>query len=70
MYPDKNKIKPIPTKEYVAAFISYSDHIFINQRSKDGLLGGLWELPMIEVFDNSNKIKALKTYAKINLDFQ
>ena len=67
IYPDKNKIKPIPTKEYVAAFISYSDHIFINQRSEDGLLGGLWELPMIEVFENSNKIKVLKTYAKNKL---
>ena len=67
MYPDKNKRKPIPTKEYVAVFISYNDHIFINQRSEDGLLGGLWELPMIEVFENSNKIKALKTYAKNKL---
>ena len=69
MYPDKNKRQSIPTKEFIAAFITYNNQILINQRKKDGLLGGLWELPITEISNNRTKIDVMQNYVNDKYGF-
>ena len=48
-YPQKIRPKTIPTKTIAAALVNHGDNIFISKRPLKGLLGGLWELPNIEL---------------------
>lgn len=50
----KNK-KVLPLKNIIAGFIIENDKIFIVKRLEEGLLGGLWELPMITVNNINDK---------------
>jgi len=69
MYPDRNRRQSIPTKEFIAAFITYNNQILINQRKKDGLLGGLWELPITEISNNRPKIDDMQNYVNDKYGF-
>ncbi len=48
-YPEKIKKKKTPTKIVAAALLEHEDKILISKRPAKGLLGGLWELPNIEL---------------------
>ena len=41
----------------------------INQRKKDGLLGGLWELPITEISNNRPKIHDMQNYVNDKYGF-
>ena len=45
VYPVKNKLKPIPYFNVVIAIIWRKDKFYIQKRSTDQMLGGLWEFP-------------------------
>jgi len=68
-YPLKNKRKSTPTKKFVAGFITNKNKILINHRKHDGLLGGLWELPITEISNNCSRIDAMKKYVKSKYGF-
>ena len=68
-YPAPKIKKVIPTKEMAAVLIRKNDNIFISKRSNNGLLGGLWELPNVQLNSNSGdhneiKKKVHKTYGQ------
>ncbi|MDP7564928.1 MAG: A/G-specific adenine glycosylase [Candidatus Marinimicrobia bacterium] len=50
----------IPTKRFAAMLIRHKDNIFINKRAESGLLGGLWELPNVEIHNGSKSKTLLK----------
>ncbi|MDK2982266.1 MAG: A/G-specific adenine glycosylase [Chloroflexota bacterium] len=43
--PRKVKKKPVPEYPVVAAVIRRGEHVLVDKRRADGLLGGLWEFP-------------------------
>ena len=45
VYPVKNKLKPTPHFNVVIAIIWRKDKFYIQKRSTDQMLGGLWEFP-------------------------
>ena len=59
-YPKKTYKKKIPTRNLAAALIEYGDYILISKRPVDGQLGGLWELPNIELKNGESPEKLLK----------
>jgi len=68
-YPAPKLKKVIPTKEMAAILITKNDKIYISKRSNNGLLGGLWELPNVQLNSNSGdhieiKKKVHKTYGQ------
>ena len=54
-YPRKVSRSPIPHKTMASAVIWNDNKFFIQKRPSDSLLGGLWELPAIEVTDKKSK---------------
>ena len=54
---------------FVAVFITKKNKILINHRKHDGLLGGLWELPITEISNNCSRIDAMKKYVKSKYGF-
>ena len=58
-YPKKTYKKKIPTRNLAAALIEYGDYILISKRPVDGQLGGLWELPNIELKNGESPEKLL-----------
>ena len=68
-YPAPKIKKVIPTKEMAAVLITKNDNIYISKRSNNGLLGGLWELPNVQLNSKSGdhieiKKKVHKTYGQ------
>ena len=53
-YPIQKNKKSLPKKNIIAGFVQKNDKMLIVKRKDGGALGGLWELPMIIVSDNSN----------------
>ena len=47
--PIREKMKNIPTKIYAACVIKNKASVLLRQRPQEGLLGGLWEFPNIEI---------------------
>ena len=69
-YPEIVKQKPISIKKMVAALISYRRKVLIIKRPEKGLLGGLWELPMVEISNNDSEssiTKYVKKYYGLNI---
>ena len=69
-YPEIVKQKPISIRKMVAALISYRRKFFIIKRPEKGLLGGLWELPMVEISNNDSEssiTKHVKKYYGLNI---
>lgn len=68
-YPAPKVSKVIPTKELAAVLILENDNIYISKRTENGLLGGLWELPNVQLDSDSDghieiKKKVHKSYGK------
>jgi len=59
MYAINSRNKKTPTKKMISALIMIKDKFLIEKRSNNGLLGGLWELPTLEVI--SLKKEVIKT---------
>jgi A/G-specific adenine glycosylase len=59
-FPQKIAKKKIPTKHLVAALVYHGDNILISKRPLKGLLGGLWELPNIEIVNGAKAEDLLK----------
>ena len=60
-YPGSMDKKIIPSKEMTAVLIKENDDIYISKRSKNGLLGGLWELPHLQLeMDGNDEIEIKK----------
>ena len=69
-YPEIVKQKPISIKKMVAALISYRRKVLIIKRPEKGFLGGLWELPMVEISNNDSESsisKYVKKYYGLNI---
>ena len=66
-YPERQKRKKIPTKHYVSGYISEGKHILIQKRPSEGLLAGLWELPVVERNKKSDSISIFEKYTKESL---
>ena len=62
--PNRKKIKNIPTKIYAAWIIKSRGSVLVRQRSPDGLLGGLWEFPNIEIETAKKAKTAIQKDAK------
>ncbi len=60
-YPQKVAKKEIPTKKMVAALVFHEDTILISKRPLNGLLGGLWELPNIEIVNGEKPEELIET---------
>ena len=54
LFPLPKHKKVLPIKNIIAGLVRKNNKILIVKRKKDGALGGLWELPMIIVSDNSD----------------
>ena len=63
-YPEIVKQKPISIKKMVAALISYRRKVLIIKRPEKGFLGGLWELPMVEISNNDSESSITKYVKK------
>ncbi len=59
-YPAPKEKKIIPTKEMAAVFIKENDNIYISKRSENGLLGGLWELPNVQLESGTDDYVEIK----------
>ena len=55
----KTKTKKIPAFDVSVGLIIKNNHILISKRKKNGLLGGLWELPGGKLMKNENFIDCL-----------
>ena len=64
----KTKTKKIPTFDVSVGLIIKNNHILISKRKKNGLLGGLWELPGGKLIKNENFIDCLNRELKEELD--
>lgn len=65
-YPESMGKKIIPSKEMAAVLIEENDNIYISKRSGNGLLGGLWELPHVQLeMDGNDEIEIEKKVHEI-----
>lgn len=53
-YPIKSPKKPIPHRQMAAGMIWKKGEFLISKRTETGLLGGLWEIPGVEIGKNQN----------------
>ena len=62
------KKKVIPHKEIVAGIIWQRKKFLITKRTEDGLLGGLWEFPGVEIVSSETPIGSLRRKIKEECD--
>ena len=60
LFPIRIKLKKIKFHNIVAGMILENNKLLINKRKKDGLLGGLWELPGGKIKENETQKECLK----------
>ena len=60
IYPSKPVTKVLQTKIFVAGYFIHRNRILIIKRPTNGLLGGLWELPTVEVPSIIEELSALE----------
>lgn len=66
--PNRKPKKRIPQKQAVAAWFSITDNLLLHRRSTDGMLAGLWELPVMECNSQNEGIMTLVNELEDKID--
>lgn len=61
-YPKRRKRTPIKEVPFVAGVVVKNGRILLVQRPEHGLLGGLWEFPMVSLTFQDDPVKSLARY--------
>lgn len=61
-YPKRRKRAPVKEVPYVAGIVVKNGKILLMQRPEHGLLGGLWEFPMVPLSSHANPVDSLTYY--------